>query len=116
MSKSYRKPYGTWVAVRVSEHDNKTLSSRIHRRAQEQAVREAFRDDTWDEFTLPIREEGKLGSEYDLRRDGHKHPITRSRWYYDQFAFNGYGRTDTVEEWRERQQRDDDYIVWASRK
>ena len=116
MSKSYRKPYGTWVKARVSEHDIKTLSSRIHRRAQEQVVREAFRDGDWDSLSIPFREECKLGSSYDLRRDGTKRPLCRSRHYNDQFAHNIYGQTDSVEEWRARQRRDDEYLAWARRK
>jgi hypothetical protein len=116
MSKSYRKPYGTWVKARISEHDLKTLSSRIHRRAQEQAVREAFRNEDWDSITLPIREECKLGSSYDLRRDGTKRPICRGRQYNNQFAYNSYGYSRTIEEWRDGQRREDEYLAWASRK
>ena len=120
MGKSRRLPYGTWVCTRVSEHDLKTLSSRIHRRAQEQVVREAYRDESWDEFLLPIREEGKLGSEYDLRRDGRKHPLTRSRQYNNPYGYwrCRFSKSDAEIEkfWRECQEHDDWYIAYASRK
>ena len=120
MSKSYRKPYGTWVCTRVSEHDNKTLCSRIWRRAQNQVLREATRDESWDEMILPARENGKMGNEYDLRRDGHKRPYVRSRQYNNPY-YGWWCHTPRTEEevlakWEERKAHDDWYIAWASRK
>jgi len=119
MGKSYRKPYGTWVRARISEHDIKTLCSRIYRRAQEQAVREAFRDDNWDNFLVPIREESKLGSEYDLRRDGRKRPMSSGKQYNNPYAY-GYTHSGTEEEifvrWQERKHHDDEYMAWIVRK
>ena len=119
MSKSYRKPYGTWVCSRVSEHDLKTICSRIYRRAQEQAVHKAFCNDDWDSFILPVREEGKLGSEYDLRRDGHKRPLHRGKQYNNPFAY-WYCHSGTEEEiialWEDRKRHDDEYMAWVVRK
>ena len=119
MSKSYRKPYGTWICTRVSEHDLKTLSSRITRHARAQAVREATRDDSWDSFNDVERHECRLGNEYDLRRDGHKRPLTGSRQYNNPYAYH-YFQSATEEEimarWAERKEYSDNYVAWASRK
>lgn len=121
MSKSYRKPWGTFCNVKSSEHYGKTICSRNWRRAQNQAVREALRDDGWDEFILPPREAGKFGTEYDLRRDGHKRPYRRSRQYNNPYAYVWSRSVHNTEEeifakWRERQEHDDWFIKYASRK
>lgn len=121
MSKSYRKPWGTWTSVRSSAHGDKTTAARLFRRAQNQALRHAVANDAdWDGWLLPERYECSHNDVWGWGRDGKQHPFFRSQQYYNPFAYNscGWPRTieDTMKRWRERQEHDDWFLTWASRK
>lgn len=119
MGKSYRKPWGTYVSVKSSAHSDKTVAARAVRRAQEQSLREAIRDDDWEGWLIPTRYECSDNDVWGWGRDGKQRPMFRSREYNNPYAY-WFARFTTEEEifknWEERKQRDDDFIAYASRK
>ena len=120
MSKSYRKPYGTWVRIKTSAHSDKTFAARAVRRAQEQALREAIRDDEWEGWLIPDRYECSSNDVWDWARDGHKRLMHPGSQYNNPYAYNSYCSAKTEQEymvrWFERMQHDDEFMADASRK
>lgn len=121
MSKSYRKPWGTCVSVKCSAHHDKTVAARLVRRTQDQALRDAIASGAdWDSFLIPERYECSFNDVWGWGRDGKQSPITRSSQYNNPYAYNSYGWPRTDEEvmtrWRERQEHDDWFLAYASRK
>ena len=93
--------------------------SRAVRRAQEQSLREAIRDDDWEGWLIPTRYECSDNDVWGWGRDGKQRPMFRSREYNNPYA-HWFARFATEEEifknWEERKQRNDDFIAYASRK
>lgn len=75
MSKSYRRPYSTWVGHR-SEKQDRQMAARGVRRSQNQALKESAIRDKWDEFIIPHKYECSHNNRYSWTNDGKKHLIT----------------------------------------
>lgn len=121
MSKSYRKPWGTWVSTKSSAHQDKMQAARSVRRAQNSALRNGIVHDVdWDGWLVPDRYECSDNDVWCWGRDGRKRPMLRSAQYNNPYAYNRYCRRTTEEEvlaaWEETKKHDDDFLSWASRK
>lgn len=122
MSRSYRKPYATWVSGRRSANWDKTFARRSVRRQENQVLREAIRhDDDWDEVLIPDKYECRHNDVWCWGRDGKQKLITRSDQYNNPWAHVWYHSRlhtleDVIKEWRERQKRNDEWIAYLSRK
>ena len=122
MSKSYRKPWGTCCSIRNSAHDDKTVAARSMRRAQEQSLREAFRDEDWDGWLIPERYECSHNDVWGWGRDGKQYPLD-THWttqYNNPYAYvtspTWMSKEEIFENWEENKQRTDDFIRDACRK
>lgn len=120
MSKSYRKPWGTWVSIKRSAHDDKTVAARCVRRAQEQSLREAIRDDDWDGWLIPDRYEASFNDVWGWGRDGKQRLLHLGSQYNNPYA---YVRSPTwmdhdviMKRWFERMQHKDEFMKEISRK
>ena len=119
MSRSYRRPYYTWTSARASAHGDKTTAARGMRRAQEQLLREAIREDNWDEWLIPVREECRHNNVYSWRRDGTQRPFRWNHNYFNPYWItSGCPWTDEqlVERMTERIERDEKFLAYLCRK
>jgi len=120
MGKSYRKPWGTWVSIKDSAHHDKTIASRLMRRAQEQSLREAIRNDDWEEWLIPERYECSYSDVWGWGRDGKQRPIYRSEQYNNPYAYvtspTWMDEKEIFTHWIERMEYDDDVLAYVSRK
>lgn len=120
MSRSYRKPYYTWTSCRASAHGDKTTASRGMRRAQEQSLREAFRDGDWDGWMIPIRRECTYNNVHSWRRDGRQFPFKWNHNDFNPYWLQGNGSPWTDEELmshaKERIERDEKFLAHLCRK
>lgn len=120
MSRSYRKPYYTWTSVRASAHDDKTTAARGVRRAQEQSLREAIREDDWDEWLIPVREECTYNNVYSWRRDGKQFPFCWNHNDFNPYWIQGnncpWTDEELVEQAQERVDRDEEFLARLCRK
>lgn len=121
MSKSYRKPWGTWVAVKSSAHADKTQAARSVRRAQNHSLRHAIANDVdWDGWLIPERYECSDNNVWGWGRDGKQRPMHPGKQYNNPYAYTSHCSPKTEQEhmvrWFERMKYDDEFIAWASRK
>lgn len=119
MSRSYRKPYYTWASVRDSAHADKTTASRGMRRAQEQSLREAFREGDWDGWLIPVRSECTYNNVCSWGRDGKQFPFKWSHNDFNPYWLTSHtARTDEqlVEHMMERIERREEFLACLRRK
>jgi hypothetical protein len=120
MSKSYRKPWGTYVAVKSSAHADKTFAARAMRRAQNQSLREAIRDDDWEGWLIPERYECRDNDVWGWGRDGKQRPMYPSNQYNNPYAYvsspTWMDEEQIFARWEERKSHNDDFMADASRK
>jgi hypothetical protein len=120
MGKSYRKPYGTCCSLKDSAHADKTTAARMVRRAQEQSLREAVRDDDWDGWLIPERYECSFNDVWGWGRDGKQRLLSPGPQYNNPYAYvSSPTRLDhdgIMKRWLERMQHDDEFMAYVSRK
>jgi hypothetical protein len=120
MGKSYRKPWGTWVSIKDSAHSDKTTASRMVRRAQEQSLREAIRDEDWDGWLITDRYECSYNDVWGWGRDGKQRPMYRSKQYNNPYAYvmspTWMDEEQILARWKESMGYDDSVLAYASRK
>lgn len=116
MSKSYRKPYAPVTGVRSAAHD-KMVARRCWRRAQEQAIRDC-RD--WEELVIPKRLEASFNDVWSWGRDGNQILQSRSSQYNNPFSYvcspTWMTTEEIMERWEDHKQRDDDWMMYVTRK
>jgi len=120
MSRSYRKPYGTVCSVGSSAHGDKTTAARCMRRAQNQSLREAIRDEDWDGWLIPERYECSFNDVWGWGRDGKQRLLHQGSQYNNPYAYvcspTYWDYDELMKRWFDHMQRDDEYMADASRK
>lgn len=120
MSRSYRKPYAS-ICGNGSAKKDKQIASRCWRRAQNQRLNHAIKnEEDWDEVLIPVRYEASSNDVWGWNRDGKQTSRRRSQQYNNPFYHvrNPQFRTDEeiFEKWEERNEWEDDWIKSLTRK
>ncbi|HZS43356.1 MAG TPA: hypothetical protein VFA52_04080 [Candidatus Paceibacterota bacterium] len=117
MSRSYRKPYASFVCGSNSARWDKTQAARAVRRTQNQAIKKVLSSGDWDEFLIPDRYECSHNDVWDWSRDGKQVYMAKDSQYNNPFAYVNYGDFEfAVNCMLERQKHTDNWIARLSRK
>lgn len=98
MSKSYRKPYGTFFALKTNDRNDKRIAKRAVRRMQNHWLRTL---EDFDDALIPHRLEARNNDPWGWSSDGPKHlmvPGKISWFHYQQVVNNGPFQSELDEE------------------
>lgn len=118
MSKSYRKPYATWVSAKRSAHADKKAASRAYRHMANQKLR-SF-DGDWEEFINPVKHEASCNDIWGWSMDGPKVYIRPTHKDFNPYQYSRFTHWQTMEEfWQDHEEslvRNAEYHAWLRRK
>jgi hypothetical protein len=98
MSRSYRRPYGTYFSIKSSARKDKQIAARAMRRKQNRWVRRWDGDDL-----IPHRYECAHNDVWDWNRDGGQRRMVPTGWDWSRYvqAVEGWGLWAGDERWME---------------